>query len=85
MLYAGEFVLLPSEQQPGGVALFIDNNSGTYAPSKALLPAVRDLLQYNLPGLEVRRRYQPTRVWHCMAHQQCACGVCSGAALHVGA
>ncbi|KAJ3812064.1 hypothetical protein EV368DRAFT_74935 [Lentinula lateritia] len=31
----------------------IDNNSGTYAPDKAMLPTLRDLIDCNFPGLDV--------------------------------
>ncbi|KAF4614432.1 hypothetical protein D9613_003520 [Agrocybe pediades] len=33
--------------------LVIDNNSGTYAPDKGMLPALQKLLSYNFPGLKV--------------------------------
>jgi len=33
--------------------LVIDNNSGTYAPDKNLLPNLKDLLEYNFPGFAI--------------------------------
>ena len=62
--YSGEFHPRPA----GGWAAFdenaqsddevkweivFDNNSGTYAPDKALLPGVRELMEYNFPSFGI--------------------------------
>ncbi|KAG8905921.1 hypothetical protein FRB99_008001 [Tulasnella sp. 403] len=63
--YSGEFHWRP--MVPGGWGgydesqtddsveweLVIDNNSGTYAPDKAMLPAVKGVIEHNFPGLKV--------------------------------
>jgi hypothetical protein len=43
--------------------LYIDNNSGTYAPNKAQLPQLQKLMEYNFPGFTIRAldREDPVR------------------------
>ena len=48
--YAGEFHV---QKTQSGWKLVIDNNSGTYAPRKSDLPALRDLFRRNFPDMEV--------------------------------
>ncbi|TFY83393.1 hypothetical protein EWM64_g618 [Hericium alpestre] len=33
--------------------LVIDNNSGTYSPDKAMLPKLKEMLEYNFPGFAI--------------------------------
>ena len=49
--YSGEFHFQPTPH--GTYKLVLDNNSGTYAPSKEALPTLVGLFQKNFPGLEV--------------------------------
>eukprot|EP00644_Phytophthora_capsici_P011730 jgi/Phyca11/509839/fgenesh2_kg.PHYCAscaffold_50_\ len=49
--YAGEFHIEKSSS--GEFKLFIDNNSGTYAPPKEELPQLKALLETNFPGISV--------------------------------
>ena len=53
VVFAGEFCITHSSTNPKGLQLVIDNNSGTYAPPTSKLPALRDLIAFNFPGLEV--------------------------------
>jgi hypothetical protein len=50
VVYAGEFWIQESEGNP---VLYIDNNSGTFAPPKAGLESMKALLQNMFSGLEV--------------------------------
>ncbi|KAL3670659.1 hypothetical protein V7S43_003849 [Phytophthora oleae] len=49
--YAGEFHIEKSSS--GEFKLFIDNNSGTYAPPKEELPQLKALFETNFPGISV--------------------------------
>ncbi|KAG8961223.1 hypothetical protein FRC03_005653, partial [Tulasnella sp. 419] len=62
--YSGEFHWRPAiggwnnfqeQMDDSSVAweIVFDNNSGTYAPDKQMLPALRALIEYNFPGLQV--------------------------------
>ncbi|CAI5721188.1 unnamed protein product [Hyaloperonospora brassicae] len=51
VLYAGEFRV--DNHLFGEPRLIIDNDSGTYAPPKAVLPRVKALIENNFPGIAV--------------------------------
>lgn len=56
------------EQLPrwnGHYQLVIDNDSGTYRPSKELLPSLKEFLEHNFPGLKVTAVH-----WEDEAHQE---------------
>uniref|UniRef100_A0A7S4NVY3 C2 domain-containing protein n=1 Tax=Paramoeba aestuarina TaxID=180227 RepID=A0A7S4NVY3_9EUKA len=53
VVYAGEFVISKNLNN-GNMVLVIDNNSGTYAPNKALLPKLKQLMEANFPFCEVQ-------------------------------
>jgi len=50
--YAGEFHIQKNETN-GKYKIVIDNNSGTYAPSKEIFQKLKTLYELNFPGLEV--------------------------------
>ncbi|KAL3670658.1 hypothetical protein V7S43_003848 [Phytophthora oleae] len=52
--YAGEFHI--EKGHFGKYKLFIDNNSGTYAPPKADLPKLKQIFEVNFPGISVEAR-----------------------------
>jgi hypothetical protein len=54
VMFAGEFRLYRDEHDSNKWTLLIDNNSGTYAPSKDELYKVQQLFQLNFPDLEVK-------------------------------
>ncbi|KAF8942184.1 hypothetical protein BGZ47_006754 [Haplosporangium gracile] len=54
VLFAGEFRLYRDEDHNNDWSLLIDNNSGTYAPSKDQLDKVQQMFQLNFPDLVVR-------------------------------
>ncbi|KAG6618988.1 putative C2 domain-containing protein [Phytophthora cinnamomi] len=49
--YAGEFRI--EKGHFGKYKLVIDNNSGTYAPPKEDLPKLKEIFEYNFPGISV--------------------------------
>ncbi|OWZ01154.1 C2 domain-containing Hypothetical protein [Phytophthora megakarya] len=54
--YAGEFHI--EKGHFGKYKLYIDNNSGTYAPPKDDLPKLKQLFEVNFPGISVETRDQ---------------------------
>eukprot|EP00644_Phytophthora_capsici_P011731 jgi/Phyca11/509841/fgenesh2_kg.PHYCAscaffold_50_\ len=52
--YAGEFHI--DKGHFGKYKLYIDNNSGTYAPPKADLPKLKQIFEVNFPGISVEAR-----------------------------
>ena len=53
VVYSGEFTVV-DKGQGNGYLLVIDNNSGTYAPSKDDLPLLQQLMQFNFPDIEIK-------------------------------
>lgn len=51
--FSGEFHIQPSSNRPLGHKLIIDNNSGTYSPSKEDLPLLEQLFKINFPDIEI--------------------------------
>ncbi|EGZ08665.1 hypothetical protein PHYSODRAFT_355861 [Phytophthora sojae] len=52
--YAGEFRI--EKGHFGKYKLVIDNNSGTYAPPKEDLPKLKEIFEYNFPGISVEAK-----------------------------
>jgi len=53
VVYSGEFAILKNTEK-GNLFLQIDNNSGTFAPNKAILPKLKQLMEINFPFIEVK-------------------------------
>ena len=55
VVYAGEFHFRKGNQQKGEplIRIVLDNNSGTYSPSKDDLPKLKEVFQRNFAGLPV--------------------------------
>ncbi|KAG0302123.1 hypothetical protein BGZ98_007760 [Dissophora globulifera] len=53
VIYSGEFRLFRDPDHNNDWTLLIDNNSGTYAPKKEVLPKVKELFELNFPDLVV--------------------------------
>jgi len=53
VLYSGEFLIMKNTET-GRWNFLIDNNSGTFAPDKNLLPALKEHMELNFPGLLVQ-------------------------------
>jgi len=51
VVYAGEFHV--RQEDNGSYTVVVDNNSGTYAPDNAQLPAMAEALRQAFPGLQV--------------------------------
>ena len=52
VVYAGEFCV-SKNLKTGNMILVIDNNSGTFAPNKELLPKLKELMERNFPKMLV--------------------------------
>jgi len=78
VVYAGEFHVLPDG---GRHVLYLDNNSGTFAPDKEMLPVLEKLFVWNFPGLNVRAvSYDSDELRHVLSSLQPSRGSHDGAA-----